>query len=192
MGHTLNEVFFDEVRIPVENRVGEENKGWTYAKYLLQHERNFVARVAQSRHLVEKLKSIATEQRVGDGYLIDSPDFKRRMSALEIDLRALEYTELRYLSKQLQGKPAGPEPSVMKIVGSEIQQGLKQLLVESLGVYSAPYENDMMPMESDYLTIGPEHMHGIMAEHLYGRAATIFGGSNEIQRNIISRMLLKP
>ena len=190
MGHTLNEVFLDNVRVPVENRVGEENKGWTYAKYLLQKERNFVARVAQSRHLVERLKTIAGEQRVGESYLIDSADFRRRLTVLEIDLRALEYTELRYLSKELQGEPIGPQPSILKIKGSEIQQGLKQLLVESLGMYSAPYENDMMPIESDYLEVGPEHMHGIMAEHLYGRAATIFGGSNEIQRNIIARMLL--
>lgn len=191
MGHTLNEVFLDNVRVPVENRVGEENKGWTYAKYLLQKERNFVARVAQSRHLVERLKTIAGEQRVGDGVLNDSADFKRRLTLLEIDLRALEYTELRYLSKELHGEPIGPEPSVLKIRGSEIQQGLKQLLVESLGMYSAPYENDMMPIESDYLDIGPPHMQGIMAEHLYGRAATIFGGSNEIQRNIIARLMLR-
>jgi alkylation response protein AidB-like acyl-CoA dehydrogenase len=192
MGHTLNEVFFDNVRIPVNNRVGEENKGWTYAKYLLQHERNFVARVAQSAQLVEKLKSIANGQRVGDGYLIDNADFRRRMTSLEIDLRALEYTELRYLSKQMQGEPVGPEPSILKLKGSEIQQGLKKLLVESLGAYSAPYENDMMPIDSDYLSIGPHSMQGLMAEHLYGRGATIFGGSNEIQRNIISRLLLKP
>jgi alkylation response protein AidB-like acyl-CoA dehydrogenase len=191
MGHTLNEVILDDVRIPIENLVGEENKGWTYAKYLLQHERNFVARVAQSGHLVEKLKRVARQQRAGGAYLIDNADFKRRLSSLEIDLRALEYTELRYLSKQLQGDSVGPEPSVLKIKGSEIQQGLKQLLVESLGVYSAPYENDAMPVESDYLSIGPDYMQGIMAEHLYGRAATIFGGSNEIQRNIISRLLLK-
>lgn len=122
MGHTLNEVFLDNVRVPVENRVGEENKGWTYAKYLLQKERNFVARVAQSRHLVERLKTIAGEQQVGDGVLIDSADFKRRLISLEI---------------------------------------------------------------------GPPHMQGIMAEHLYGRAATIFGGSNEIQRNILARLMLR-
>jgi alkylation response protein AidB-like acyl-CoA dehydrogenase len=191
MGHTLNEVFFDDVRVPVENLVGEENKGWTYAKYLLQNERNFVARVAQSKHLVEKLKTIASEQRVGNGMLIDSPDFKRRLTNLEIDLRALEYSELRYLSKQLQGESIGPEPSIMKVKGSEIQQGLKQLLVESLGMYSAPYENDSMSIDSDYLSVGPDHMRGIMAEHLYGRAATIYGGSNEVQRNILSRLLLK-
>lgn len=190
MGHTLNEVILDNVRVPVENRVGEENKGWTYAKYLLQKERNFVARVAQSRHLVERLKNVSAKQRVGDGYLIESADFRRRLTTLEIDLRALEYTELRYLSKELQGESIGPEPSILKVRGSEIQQGLKQLLVESLGMYSAPYENDMMQIESDYLEVGPEHMHGIMAEHLYGRAATIFGGSNEIQRNIVARMLL--
>lgn len=190
MGHTLNEVFLDNVRVPVENRVGEENRGWTCAKYLLQKERNFVARVHQSRHLVRRLRAIATEQRVGEGRLIDSPDFQRRLTALEIDLRALEYTELRYLSRELQGEPVGPEPSILKVRGSEIQQGLKQMLVESLGMYAAAYENDTMPIDSDYLEIGPPHLHGIMAEHLYGRAATIFGGSNEIQRNIIARMLL--
>lgn len=190
MGHTLNEVFFSDVRVPLGNRVGEENEGWTYAKYLLQKERSFVARVAQSRHLVQRLKRIAAEQQVGTGYLLDSAEFRRRMTRLEIDLRALEYTELRYLSKELQGGSVGPEPSILKIRGSEIQQGLKQLLVESLGMYGAPYENDLMNLSPDYLAVGPEHRHGILAEHLYGRGATIFGGSNEIQRNIISRMLL--
>ncbi len=191
MGHTLNEVFLEDVRVPVENLVGEENKGWTYAKYLLQKERNFVARVAQSRHLVARLKLIAAEQRVGDGHLIDSADFKRRLTSLEINLRALEYSELRYLSRELHGEKIGLESSILKIKGSEIQQGLKQLLVESLGMYSAPYENDMMPIDSDYLSIGPQHMQGIMAEHLYGRGASIFGGSNEIQRNILARQLLR-
>ncbi len=191
MGHTLNEVFLEDVRVPVENLVGEENKGWTYAKYLLQKERTFVARVAQSRHLVARLKIIAAEQRVGDGHLIDSADFKRRLTSLEINLRALEYSELRYLSRELHGEKIGLESSILKIKGSEIQQGLKQLLVESLGMYSAPYENDMMPIDSDYLSIGPQHMQGIMAEHLYGRGASIFGGSNEIQRNILARQLLR-
>ncbi|MDG1944873.1 MAG: acyl-CoA dehydrogenase family protein [Halioglobus sp.] len=191
MGHTLNEVFLEDVRVPVENLVGEENKGWTYAKYLLQKERNFVARVAQSRHLVARLKLIAAEQRVGDGHLIDSADFKRRLTSLEIDLRALEYSELRYLSRELHGEQVGLESSILKIKGSETQQGLKKLLVESLGMYSAPYENDMMPIDSDYLSIGPQHMQGIMAEHLYGRGASIFGGSNEIQRNILARQLLR-
>tara|TARA_R110002073_G_scaffold210347_4_gene370856 strand:+ start:6405 stop:7595 length:1191 start_codon:yes stop_codon:yes gene_type:complete len=191
MGHTLNEVFLEDVRVPVENLVGEENKGWTYAKYLLQKERTFVARVAQSRHLVARLKIIAAEQRVGDGHLIDSADFKRRLTSLEINLRALEYSELRYLSRELHGEKIGLESSILKIKGSEIQQGLKKLLVESLGMYSAPYENDMMPIDSDYLSIGPQHMQGIMAEHLYGRGASIFGGSNEIQRNILARQLLR-
>ena len=190
MGHTLNEVFLSDVRVPVKNRVGEENEGWTYAKYLLQKERSFVARVAQSRHLVQRLKRIASEQKVGAEYLLGSAEFCRRMTRLEIDLQALEYTELRYLSKELQGEPVGPEPSILKIRGSEIQQGLKQLLVESLGMYGVPYENDSMKLSDSYMEVGPDHRHGILAEHLYGRGATIFGGSNEIQRNIISRLLL--
>jgi alkylation response protein AidB-like acyl-CoA dehydrogenase len=191
MGHTLNEVFFDNVKVPVENLVGEENKGWTYAKFLLQKERNFVARVSQSKRMIERIKDIAHQQRVGRGFLIDSADFKRRITQFEIDLMALEYTELRFLARQIDGQPVGPEPSILKIRGTEIQQGLKQLLVESLGMYAAPYENDKMTIESDFLSIGPDYMHGILAEHLYGRASSIFGGSNEIQRNIIARMLLR-
>ena len=184
------EIAFANVKVPVENLLGEENKGWTYAKYLLQKERSFVARVAQSRHLVQRLKSSVSEQKVGAVPLLGSAEFRRRMARLEIDLQALEYTELRYLSKELQGEPVGPEPSILKIRGSEIQQGLKQLLVESLGMYGVPYENDSMKLSDSYMEVGPEHRHGILAEHLYGRGATIFGGSNEIQRNIISRMLL--
>ncbi|GLQ05513.1 acyl-CoA dehydrogenase family protein [Sneathiella chinensis] len=188
--NTLNEVFFDDVRVPVKNRVGEENKGWTYAKFLLGNERSTIARVAQSKRRVNKLKEIAKTERVDGGLLADDKDFMRKLAQIEVDLMALEYTELRMLSQEAAGKRFTAEPSLLKIKGTEIQQRLTELLVESLGMYGAPYEamgdyegrNDTAP--------GPDYANGPMAEHLYLRAATIYGGTNEIQRNIISKMVL--
>ncbi len=191
LNHTLNEVFFTDVRVPIENLVGEENSGWTYAKSLLEHERSFIARVANSKQLLVRLKQIASTQRIGDNLLINNPDFRRKLTAVEIDLMALEYSELRFLAKQMDGGQLGPEPSIMKLEGSQIQQRLKKLLVESLGMYALPFDADARADESDYLAMGPEHAHGILDQHFYGRSATLVGGTSEVQKNVISRLLMK-
>jgi len=188
--HTLNEVFFDDVRVPVKNRVGEENKGWTYAKFLLGNERTSIARVAQSKRKIARLRTIAKNERVNGGYLEEDRDFMRKLNQIEVDLMAVEYTELRMLSMLENGKKLSAEPSLLKIKGTEIQQRLTDLLVESLGMYGAPYESQRDYAGSNEAPIGPDYATGPMAEHLYLKAASIYGGSNEIQRNIISKMVL--
>ncbi|MEL6862352.1 MAG: acyl-CoA dehydrogenase family protein [Pseudomonadota bacterium] len=188
--HSLNEVFFDDVRVPVENRLGEENKGWTYAKFLLGHERNMVARVARSKFQLNRLKQIASKEVAGYGSLMDDHDFKRRYAKAAVDLMALEYSELRYISHEIAGKKLTGEPSVLKIKGAEIAQTIKGLTVDALGMYGIPYESDEEVSKRNDGPIGPDYSHGIQADNLYQRAATIYGGSNEIQRNIIAKAML--
>ncbi|MCF8467551.1 MAG: acyl-CoA dehydrogenase family protein [Sneathiella sp.] len=188
--NTLNEVFFEDVRVPIENRIGEENKGWTYAKFLLGNERTGIARVARSKRQIVRLREIAAAERSGGKPLTEDQDFINKLTRLEIDLMALEYTELRYLSMIAKGKKLTAEPSLLKIKGTEIQQRLTELLVESLGMYGAPYEPERAYEGRNETPVGPDYANGPMAEHLYLRAATIYGGSNEIQRNIVSKMVL--
>ena len=183
--HTLNEVFFDEVRVPVENRVGEENKGWTYAKYLLGHERNMVARVARSQFQLNRLKRIAADQ------ACDGGDIRRRIAQIETELMALEALELRYLSQEIAGDMPGAGPSLLKLRGAEIAQAIKTLTVEVLGPYGAVFLTDDAVRGRNDGPVGPDYAHGALGDHLYQRAATIYGGSNEIQRNIIAKQLLR-
>ena len=188
--HTLNEVFFDEVRVPVKNRVGEENKGWTYAKFLLGNERTSIARISQSKLKVKKLRGIAATQRTNGGLLQDDTDFMRKLNQIDVDLMALEYTELRMLSRMQKGEKLTAEPSLLKIKGSDIQQALTELSVEALGMYGAAYEAEEIREGRNDQNFAPDYANGPMAEHLYLRAASVYGGSNEIQRNIISKMVL--
>lgn len=188
--HSLNEVFFTDVRVPVENLIGEENKGWTYAKFLLGNERHIIARVARSQYQLARLKQIARSEPCGSGYLINDPDFRRRLARVEADLMALEAMELRYLSQDIAGKKLMAEPSILKIRGAEIAQAIKTLTVEALGPYGMAYEPDPDYLRRNDGPIGQEYLHGAMADHLYQRAATIYGGSNEIQRNIIAKLIL--
>ncbi len=188
--HSLNEVFFTDVRVPAKNLIGEENKGWTYAKFLLGHERNMIARVARSQYQLARLKEIAKVQRIGAGVLGDDPDFCRRVAKIETDLMTLEAMELRYLSQDIAGKKLMAEPSVLKIRGAEIAQDIKTMTVEALGAYGMAYEPDPVFQQRNDGPIGPDYLHGAMADHLYQRAATIYGGTNEIQRNIIAKLIL--
>jgi hypothetical protein len=122
--------------------------------------------------------------------LLDDPDFRRKIAKVEIDLMSLEYSELRYLSQDMAGRKLTAEPSMLKIKGAEIAQTLKGLLVEALGVYGTPYETDAETGARNDGPIGPDHAHGNQADNLYQRAATIYGGSNEVQRNIVAKMML--
>src|SRR6201996_3804806 len=125
----VNDVFFDNVKVPVENRVGEENKGWTYAKFLLVNERSGIAGVARSKRAVERLKEIASKELVDGKPLLDSDEFAKKIAELEIELSALEFTELRTLAQESKGQMAGPESSILKIKGTEIQQRITELTV---------------------------------------------------------------
>jgi len=185
--HSLNETFLDDVRVPVANRIGEENQGWSYAKLLLEHERAFSAEVPRNKRLLSQLKSIAAQTRDGDARLIDEPMFSSRIAELEVELQALEWLTLRALADMDHGADARrPTGSVLKIRGSELIQKTGALIVEALGGYGlVDYP------EHGFETLpGPEEAPGKTADFLYRRATTIYGGANEIQRNIIAKGFL--
>jgi alkylation response protein AidB-like acyl-CoA dehydrogenase len=188
--HEVNEVWLEDVRVPVENRVFEENKGWTCAKFLLAHERTGIAGVARSKRGIEKLKAIAAEETDHGRPLLDDPFFARKMAEIEIDLMALEYTELRGLAREGEGKGPGPESSLLKIKGSEIQQRAAELAVEAAGRYAAPHLTGAEEPGDNALPIGPAHARGVADTYFNMRKTSIYGGSNEIQRNIIAKAVL--
>jgi alkylation response protein AidB-like acyl-CoA dehydrogenase len=186
-GHEVNDVFLDNVKVPVENRIFHENQGWTCAKALLAHERSGIAGVARSKRNLEKLREIAgTERSDAGGSLIGEAFFRRKVAELEIDLTALEFTELRTLAGESSGKGPGPESSILKIKGTEIQQRIQELALEAVGHYGAPFLRDI----GGNAGIGPDFARGLAGDYFNGRKTSIYGGSNEIQRNIIAKMVL--
>lgn len=188
--HHLNMTYYTDVRVPVENRIGEENKGWTYAKFLLGHERNSIAEVGLSKQRLRRLKEIAAEEQTGGGTLTEDSTFSGKVADAEISLTALEYLNLRFLAKEAAGRPIGPEVSMLKIKGTELRQKLTELTIEALGYYAVPFEPEQLTDGWNEPPIGPDYAAAQMPQYLYSRAATIYGGSNEIQRNIISKMVL--
>lgn len=189
-GHEVNEVWLTDVRVPVENRVGEENQGWTYAKFLLAHERSGIAGVARSKRGIERLRDIASTELLEGEPLIKDDSFARKISQLEIDLTALEFTELRTLARESEGKGPGPESSILKVKGTEIQQRLTELTLEAVGSYGAPYFRGFPEDGSNEFPIGPNYAHHAGPNYFNFRKTSIYGGSNEIQRNIITKMIL--
>ena len=189
-GHEVNETWFTDVKVPVANLVGKENEGWTYAKYLLAHERTGIAGVARSKKGIERLREIASVELDQGQPIIRNPDFAKKISELEIDLSALEYTELRTLAREAQGKGPGPESSILKIKGTEIQQRITELTLEAVGVYGAPYFRGFPEDGDNQHPIGPEYAHLTAPMYANMRKTSIYGGSNEIQHNIIAKMVL--
>jgi alkylation response protein AidB-like acyl-CoA dehydrogenase len=187
--HEVNEVWLEDVRVPVENRIYEENKGWTCAKFLLAHERTGIAGVAGSKRGVERLKEIARTEQDGDKSLLANPFFKRKIAELQTDLLALEFTELRSLAGEAAGKGPGAEASMLKIKGSEIQQRITELTLEAVGHYGAPFFRGFGEGDNEH-PIGPDYAHRAAPTYFNFRKTTIYGGSNEIQRNIMTKMLL--
>lgn len=187
--HEVNEVWLENVRVPVENRVHEENKGWTCAKFLLAHERTGIAGVARSKRGIEKLRAIAAAELDDDRALIENPFFKRKIAELEIDLAALEFTELRGLAALAAGKPPGAESSLLKIKGTEIQQRITELTLEAVGHYGAPYFRGLGDSDNEH-AIGPDYALRAAPTYFNMRKTSIYGGSNEIQRGIIAKMVL--
>ena len=183
--HSLNEVEFNDVRVPVANLIGEENKGWTYAKALLAHERTAIAGVADSKRGVDIIKKFASAEVNGGNRLIDEPLFQKRLSDLEIDLMALEFTELRVLASVAAGGAPGAESSLLKIKGTEIQQAVQELTMEV-----AAYYQGVLPGAPEADVLGNERGPKAFKSYMYGRASTIYGGSNEVQRNIIAKAVL--
>ncbi|MEQ1439729.1 acyl-CoA dehydrogenase family protein [Fontimonas sp. SYSU GA230001] len=189
--HEVNEVFFDNVEVPVQNRVGEENKGWTYAKFLLGHERTGIAEVGRSKRKLKQLKAIAAREHAsGGGRLIDDMRFRDRIAQVEIELMALEVTNLRVIAADMEKKAPGPEASLLKIRGSEIQQTLSELMMLALGHYALPYQEAALDYGYDGPIVGPDYGVPLSGQYFNNRKTTIYGGSNEIQKNIISKMIL--
>jgi alkylation response protein AidB-like acyl-CoA dehydrogenase len=189
-GREINEVWLDDVKVPVENRIHDENKGWTCAKFLLAHERSGIAGVARSKRGVERLREMAAVELGDDGApLIEDADFRRKIAELEIDLTALEFTELRSLAGEHAGKGPGPETSLLKIKGTEIQQRITELVLEAAGHYGAPYDRGLST-EGNQAPVGPGHSTRAAAAYFNTRKTSIYGGSNEIQRNIIAKLVL--
>ncbi len=178
--HTVNMVHINDVKVPVENRIGEEGKGWTYAKGLLQHERTGLAGVSRSIVALENLKEQARSVKRGNGSLMDEPAFRAKVAALEVDLMALEFTELRSLAAASAGGALGPESSIMKLKGTEIQQRIAKLTVEAGGIYSAGWGHP----------VGPKFARNGMASYLSSRAYTIYGGASEVQKDVIAKNVL--
>ena len=187
--HEVNEVWLTDVRVPQSQRVYEENKGWTCAKFLLAHERTGIAAIAGSKRGVERIKSIARTEMDGDKPLLANSFFRRKVSELEVDLTALEFTELRSLAGEAAGKGPGAEASLLKIKGSEIQQRITELALEAVGHYGAPYFRGFGEGDNEH-PIGPDYAHRTAPTYFNARKTTIYGGSNEIQRNIIAKMVL--
>jgi len=183
--HSLNEVEFNEVRVPAANLIGEENKGWTYAKALLAHERTAIAGVADSKRGVEIIKQYASAEVNSGTRLIDEPLFQKRLSDLEIELMALEFTELRVLASVASGGAPGAESSMLKIKGTEVQQQVQELTMDL-----AAYYQGVLPGGPEPEVLGNSLGPKAFKSYMYGRAATIYGGSNEVQRNIIAKAVL--
>ncbi len=188
--HEINTVYLEDVVVPKENLIYEENKGWTVAKYLLSHERTSIAQVARSKSAIKKLKNIASLETRGNKPLLQSQRFRDKLTELEIDLHALEYTELRIISEEVKGTAPGPEASFLKIRGSELQQKISELTLEAVGAFGLISSNSFSTNNTNEYFPGPEYANNVGPEYLNLRKTTIYGGSNEIQKNILTKMVL--
>ncbi|NLY27796.1 MAG: pimeloyl-CoA dehydrogenase large subunit [Alcaligenaceae bacterium] len=188
--HEVNEVFFTDVRVPVENLVGEENKGWTYAKYLLTYERTNIAGVGFSAAGLDRLKHIARRVKRNGKPLIEDPRFAARVAKVEIDLENMRTTNLRVIAAVAGGGVPGAESSMLKIRGTQIRQEILSLTRRAMGVYGSPFIADALSAEFDQDPVGPAEAATAAAMYFNYRKLSIFGGSNEIQKNIISKMIL--
>ena len=188
--HVVNQVFLEDVKVPVENLVGTEGLGWTIAKSLLMHERTYIAQVPRSKKQIERLKKIATKELYNGKPLIEDATFKAKISAVEIELMALEMTNLRVLSKLAAGDAPGAESSLLKVKGTEVQQSITALLMEAVGYFGFPYSKEVMLNDWQEEAIGPEEA-AVLAPHYFDwRKSSIYGGSNEIQKNIMAKAVL--
>jgi len=186
----INMIHFTDVRVPVVNLIGEEGHGWTYAKYLLEFERGN----AYSHGLkagLEHVRQIASrEPGDGDQPLMEDPDFRRKVAETEIAISAMEFTELRILSSIATGGNVGPESSLLKCRGTELQQALSELVLEAVGNYAVPFDNPGPAKGQNVEPIGPEYAGVAAPAYFNTRKVSIYAGSNEIQRNIMAKMVL--
>ena len=183
--HEVNQVFFDNVRVPQANRIGEENRGWSYAKYLLEFERGGGFSAPRIHHELDRLRQLVADQRTDNPGFDPAGDTDRRLARLDIDLKALEITELRILSSVAGGGNPGPESSILKLTTTRLEQEINELSVDVIGYRGLAMEPiaDGSPYRADFES-------SIVPRYLNNRAASIFGGSQEVQRNIVAKMVL--
>ena len=188
--HEVNQVFFDDVRVPKKNIVGAENQGWTVAKYLLEFERGgaFAASLAVG---LEKIREITASERAGDGKrLADDPAFSRKIAEAEIEVKAMEMTEHRVMAELAGGKNPGPASSMLKTRGTEMRQRLDEIAIETVAYYAGVDQMAARAPGSNVEPVGPADGMVFMPTYLNNRAASIYGGSNEVQRNIMAKLVL--
>ena len=190
-GREVNEVFFDDVKVPVENLVGQEHRGWDCAKFLLGNERTGIARVGYSKQRVQRIKELAGRVKAGDKPLIEDERFREKLAEVEVELKALEMTQLRVVcAERSAGRARKPDPasSILKLKGSEIQQAISELLMEVVGPYAMPFQPEIDGRNEP--PIGPDYAGPLAPTYFNWRKISIYGGSNEIQKNIISKAIL--
>jgi alkylation response protein AidB-like acyl-CoA dehydrogenase len=188
----INQVFFTDVRVPVSQRIGEEGKGWTYAKYLLEFERGN-AYAPGLMHALKKVRTIAALEVSDSGErLIEDHDFRRKLSELEIKVEALNATELRIFAAMGSGQPVGPASSMLKLEGSQAQQAISELTLEAVGNYALPFVQDTWSdLKGDNTPRpGPDHAGPAAPAYFNYRKTSIYAGSNEIQHNIMAKLVL--
>lgn len=189
--HEVNEIFFSDVRVPVENLVGEQDRGWTYAKFLLTYERTSMAGVGRSTAALSALKVLAATQRRRGGTLLDDPLFAAKLAQAEIELANLSTTTLRVVASVAGGGAPGAESSMLKIKGTELRQQISALARRALGPHAQPSIPESLEEGFNGDHVGPVGAAAVTPQYLNLRKLSIFGGSNEIQKNIISKMILQ-
>ncbi|SDU37474.1 acyl-CoA dehydrogenase family protein [Halopseudomonas salegens] len=189
--HEVNEVFFDDVKVPVENLVGEENKGWTCAKYLLTHERTGLAGIGASKAALSNLKRIASKQLKNGQPLIEDSMFRSQIAEIEMSLMAAEMSTLRIVAAASEGGVPGSESSILKVQGTEIRQTITHLMRKALGPYALPFLPEEMEYGYDGDVLLEDYSPSLAGSYFNMRKLSIFGGSNEIQKNIVSKMILE-
>lgn len=189
--HEVNQVFFEDARVPASGIIGQENDGWTVAKLLLEFERGGSGMAPRGRAMIEEVKRIATTEADGTGQrLIDDPDFARKVFDLEMQIEAQQVSEFRIMSALSSGQNPGAVSSMIKCAGTELMQKVNELGVEAVQHYIAPFEPGFRMPGSNVEPSGPDYANIQMAEYLNNRASSIYGGSNEVQRNIMAKLVL--
>jgi len=188
--HEVNQVFFDNVRVPQANRVGPENEGWTVAKYLLEFERGGGGAAPRLHVALDELKTIASRESTSGATLMDEPGFRRSIAEAEIRIQALEFAELTTLARLSRGESPGPGSSLAKNTGVEIDQLLTTLKLEAIAYYALPHANLISLNGHNEPWVGPDYAETVTPRYLNARAASVYGGSREVQKNIVAKAVL--
>jgi alkylation response protein AidB-like acyl-CoA dehydrogenase len=190
MRHEVNQVFFTDVKVPVENLVGEENKGWTYAKYLLEFERGGQAFGPRLRKAYRHLQTLSKSQMDAGAPLSANSHWREKMAALEMEIDAVEMNELLFYSSMKSGQNPGTQASIVKMRGTEVGQKVTELAVEAVGWYGLPF-TELRNYDSNIVPVGGEYVDDVSPRYFNTRKTTIYGGSSEVQRNVLAKAMLE-